>query len=39
LDDRLIPEEPESFLEFQTKAFELLQLIERERFNMPWRWN
>jgi hypothetical protein len=32
-------QEPDSLLDFQRQVFDLLRAIERERFNMPWRWN
>lgn len=30
---------PQSLLDFQLQSLSLLKKIERERFNMPWRWN
>jgi hypothetical protein len=37
--DKLVITEPKSLLDFQLQMFDLLRLIERERFNLPWRWN
>lgn len=35
----MIPASLSSSQDFQVACFNLLERIEAERFNMPWRWN